>query len=168
MTTFSFPLSIPEATTTASGSAAAASSGKAGGEADAFLGYGLITPFQRDGKTDFASAGGARLLRSVVGQILGMRAWGPGIQGELPWRQDLGSQLERVRYKKGIVLQELSRVYVQDALEKHDPRIRVSRTVLEFNQETRVQTIRVFFDLINVNAPGNQVLLKDAEVTAAL
>jgi hypothetical protein len=36
-----------------------------------FLGFGLLRPFQRDLRSDFAAAGGERLIRSAVGQILG-------------------------------------------------------------------------------------------------
>jgi len=36
-----------------------------------FLGFGLVRPFQRDGRADFAAAGGEQLVRSAVGQVLG-------------------------------------------------------------------------------------------------
>ena len=39
--------------------------------ANEFLGFGLLRPFRRDRKADFAAAGGEALLRSAVGQILG-------------------------------------------------------------------------------------------------
>jgi hypothetical protein len=36
-----------------------------------FLGFGLLQPFQRDGRADWVAAGGEPLIRSAVGQILG-------------------------------------------------------------------------------------------------
>lgn len=166
MSSFSFPLNPPTVVTSS------ASTGTAPTQSTdpdvAFLGHGIITPFQRDQKTDFANAGGARLLKSVAGQILGMRARGGGVRGELPWRQNLGSKLDRLKFKKGVVLQELARVYTQEALAAHDPRIRVSRADVSFDPVTRLQLIRVYLDLIDENVAGNQVLLKDVEVQVAL
>ena len=35
------------------------------------FGFGLLRPFQRDRRSDFAAAGGERVVRSAVGQVLG-------------------------------------------------------------------------------------------------
>lgn len=53
-----------------------------------FLGFGLLRPFRRDLKADFAADGGERLVRSAVGQILCTMASSDFTQGEVPWRTD--------------------------------------------------------------------------------
>ena len=128
-----------------------------------FLGRGIVTPLRRDRKTDFASAVDADLVRSRVAQILGTQCSDAGgtLQGELPWRHAFGSMLYRLKHKKGIVLQELARVYVIDALRRWEPAVRVSNaSVVEFDRADRVLTIRLRYDVINVNSPNNAVLLQ--------
>ncbi len=43
----------------------------------AFLGVGLLRPFQRDRKNDFAKGSGAALISSRIGQILGTKSKTP-------------------------------------------------------------------------------------------
>lgn len=64
------------------------------------FGHGLLCPFQRDGKGDFAHGGGKRLLASDIGELLGII--GPvGLRGgEVPWRMELGSNLNALRHRK--------------------------------------------------------------------
>jgi uncharacterized protein len=89
-----------------------------------FLGFGLLRPFRRDQKADFAAAGGGALIRSAVGQILGTVGSSDFTQGELPWRTEFGSLLHLLRHQKNDrVLQELARVYVVDALKRWEPRV---------------------------------------------
>jgi hypothetical protein len=82
----SFPL-LPEPTgTTPATSARAEAEAPARGTGNEFLGFGLLRPFRRDLKADFASDGGERVIRSAVGQILCTMAGSEFTQGELPWR----------------------------------------------------------------------------------
>src|ERR1044072_5522330 len=76
---------------------------------DSFLGYGLITPFRRDLKNDFANAGGVELVKSCVSQILGTRAASDYVQGELPWRPRFGSLIYLAKHRKGPLLDDLVR-----------------------------------------------------------
>lgn len=46
-------------------------------------GFGLIRPFQRDRKADFAAGSGEALVRSAVGQIPGTMASSDFTQGEV-------------------------------------------------------------------------------------
>lgn len=52
------------------------------------LGFGPISPFRRDKKSDFAAAGGETLIRSAVQQVLGTACASDFTQGEIPWRTD--------------------------------------------------------------------------------
>lgn len=133
------------------------------GATPVFLGFGLIRPFRRDLKNDFASAGGERLVRSSVGQILGTKAQGERAFGELPWRPDFGSKFYLLKFKKEPVLSELARVYAQESLRLWEPRVRVSSARPTFNRDRREMRVRIKFDLIDVNAPGNNVLIPGVE-----
>jgi len=94
----------------------------------------LLVPFRRDKKRDFASGVGAELLASKVRQVLATEGDGPLSSGELPWRTAFGSQLDRLRHQRSdLVLVELARVYVQDALRKWLPEAEVTHVELSRN-----------------------------------
>jgi uncharacterized protein len=77
---------------------------------------GILTPFVRDKKRDFASGEGGALLRSDAGQVFGMR------RGELLWRTEVGTELERLRHHQNSdVVRELGRVYTRDAVRRWLP-----------------------------------------------
>ena len=79
--------------------------------AQEFLGFALLRPFRRDLRSDLAAAGGADVIKSAVGQVLGTVGASDFTQGELPWRTDFGSLLHLLRHQKNDrVLQELARV----------------------------------------------------------
>ena len=127
-----------------------------------FLGFGLLRPFQRDGRADFVAAGGDALIRSAVGQILGTIGATDVAPGEVPWRTDFGSLLHRLRHQKNdSVLQELGRVYVVDALKRWEPRVVVTavRVGREQHDGENVLAIRLRYDVISTNTPGNNVIL---------
>jgi uncharacterized protein len=136
-----------------------------------FLGFGLLRPFQRDGRADFAAAGGEQLVRSAVGQILGTIGASDLTPGEVPWRHDFGSLLHRLRHQKNDgVLQELGRVYVVEALKRWEPRIVVTRVRIAREQHDgeNVLAIRLRYDVISTNTPGNNVILSEIEQTVML
>jgi uncharacterized protein len=131
-----------------------------------FLGFGLLRPFRRDRKVDFAAGGGEALVRSAVGQILGTMAASDFTQGELPWRTEFGSLLHLLRHQKNdAVLQELARVHVADALKRWEPRIQLTsvQVTRERNRGENVLAIRLRYSIISANTPGNNVLLAGVE-----
>lgn len=137
--------------------------------ADAHLGFGLLRPFRRDEKNDFANGGSLELIQACVGQILGMQGASsdnPAVDGELEWAPKRGSLLYLLRHQKNdLALRELARIYVVDALRRFEPRIRV-KTVLASREksdtgEEVVLLIRIKYDVISVNTPTNQVLFAD-------
>ena len=114
------------------------------------IGHGLLRPFQR-GARDFVAGGGAEAVRSAVGQILGTLGASATTQGEMPWRTELGSLLALLRHQKNdAALQELARVYVTDALQRWEPRVRVTgvKVTRERLDGEDVLAIRVNYDLI--------------------
>jgi hypothetical protein len=133
-----------------------------------FLGFGLLRPFRRDRKADFAAAGGEALVRSAVGQILGTMASSDFTQGELPWRTEFGSLLHLLRHQKNdAVLQELARVHVADALKRWEPRVQLTsvQVTRERDRGENVLALRIRYNIISANVPGNNVILAGMEQT---
>lgn len=135
----------------------------------AFLGFGLLAPFQRDLKGDFAAGGDEALVLSCVGQVLGTRCSTPDgrHQGELPWRPEFGSLLYLLRYRNlDDTTTQLARVYAADALQRWEPRFKL-RDVVILNEASipngSIDTLRtrVFGDVITANVAGNQVLIQN-------
>jgi len=134
--------------------------------AQAILGFGAIRPFRRDQKSDFATAGGEALIRSAVGQVLGTMCSSDFTQGELPFRSEFGSLLYLLRHQRNDnVLQELARVYVVDALKRWEPRVVVTGVQVTREQQDgeNVLAIRIRYDVIAINVPGNNVILAGVE-----
>lgn len=136
------------------------------------LGRGPVRPFRRDDKNDFANAEGEDLVRSCVGQILNMRGSTPTTQGELEWDPDRGSILFRLRHQKNdLIRQELARQYVIDALRRFEPRVVIKAVTCaaeELNGAEQILAIRLRYDVISTNVPGNQVILSDVQQTVLL
>ncbi len=81
---------------------------------------GATSPLRRDRKHDFASATGAALQKSKALQAL---ATDPG---ELWWRTEFGSGLNRLRHRENDeVTGELARIYTRDALRAWIPSMRL-------------------------------------------
>jgi len=133
-----------------------------------FLGTGLLRPFRRDQKLDFASASGETLVRACVGQILGtMCANDTGtVQGELPWRPEFGSLLYYLKHHKGPLLQQLAQVYVARALARWEPRVVITASQVTLSET--LLTIRIRYNVIDRNVPGNQVVLRDIDQTISI
>jgi hypothetical protein len=83
---------------------------------------GLLAPFRRDRKRDFASDDGDALLASKVLQVLATEGATPRSSGELPWRTAFGTPLHILRHQRNdAALAELARVYIRDALRRWLP-----------------------------------------------
>jgi hypothetical protein len=83
---------------------------------------GLLIPFRRDKKRDFASGAGKDLLASKVRQALLTEGATPRSSGELPWRTSFGSGLHLLRHlRNDEALADLARVYVRDCLKRWVP-----------------------------------------------
>jgi hypothetical protein len=164
----SFPLLPDPAAGAPSVSATLDVEGPARGTGSEFLGFGVLRPFRRDLKADFASDGGERVIRSAVGQILGTMAGSDFTQGELPWRTEFGSLLHLLRHQRNdAVLNELARVYVVDALKRWEPRVVVTsvKVTRERQEGENVLALRLRYNIISTNVPGNNVLLEGVQQT---
>jgi hypothetical protein len=134
--------------------------------ANPLLGRGLVHPFQRDRRSDFAAAEGETLVRSAVGQVLATAASSDFTEGELPFRTEFGSLLHLLRHHRNdATLQELARVYVVDALKRWEPRVQVTRVQVarERDRGENVLAIRLRYNVIDRNVPGNDVIVAGVE-----
>ena len=105
---------------------------------------GLLTPFRRDRKRDFASSDGDDLLASKVLQVLGTEGATARSSGELPWRTAFGTPLQLLRHQRNdVALAELARVYIRDALRRWVPEAAVVSVKPERDGPTL--TLRVRF-----------------------
>lgn len=126
----------------------------------AFLGNGLITPFRRDQKNDFANATGRDLVESCAAQVLGTRARGPRVAGELRWRGQFGTRLYLLRHQPiNLRNRELAKLYAQEGLKQWEPRVVVTSASLDADNQNRVIRIAIGFDVIARNVPGNMVAI---------
>jgi uncharacterized protein len=167
--TATFPL-VTTTTATAQVTVADPTGAAAASPLDAFLGYGLLSPFRRDRKGDFANGGGMAVVSSALRQILGVRGANERVQGELPWRTEFGSQLPLLRHRNNDeILEDFARVYVVDAIERWEPRVTI--TNIDFSREDHptfgpntILRITAFYRLIEQNVSGNNVLLDEQKV----
>jgi len=104
---------------------------------------GLLAPFRRDRKRDFASGSRRELLAAKVRQALMTEGTTPQSSGELPWRTAFGSGIHVLRHQRNdAALAELARVYVRDAMKRWVPEaelIEVSATRIESAVHLRVR-----------------------------
>lgn len=143
-------------------------------DASSPLGYGLLRPFRRDQKADFAAAGGIELVKSAVGQILGTLAGNNRISGELPWRTDFGSQLMLLRHRNNnLALADIAKAWIVEALQRWEPRVQI--TSVKITQEEAVPgegrnvlLVRLRYNILTKPAAGNSVILPDVSQTVTI
>jgi phage gp46-like protein len=106
--------------------------------------HGLLAPFRRDKKRDFASGAGPDLLRAKVLQALLTEGAGPRSSGELPWRTSFGAGLHLLRHQRNDeVLAALARVYVRDALARWVPSAQLVALEVSRNEASLLLRLRV-------------------------
>ncbi len=132
-----------------------------------FLGYGLLRPFVRDQKGDFAAAGAELLVRACVGQVLGTRGRNAKSEGELPWRTDFGSLLSALRHAPNdAVTSAVAKTYIRDALQRWEPRVVLK--LATFTTEKSSTTVTGGDDVLKVSlvydlVDGGAVIQKNVQ-----
>jgi hypothetical protein len=110
------------------------------------FGHGIICPFQRDGKGDFANAGGTRLLSSDIGELLGIIGPSSTKPGELPWRTEVGSRLNTLKHRR--LHSELVRATAEQMtsgpVRQFEDRVRTGPTTVE-TRDDNTMIIRYAF-----------------------
>lgn len=145
---FGFVLTTPSPGTSPSGGSSTDATTPKG--QPTFLGVGVLRPFRRDGKNDFANGGGLALIKAMIGQVLGTKAQGGGMPGEIPWRTTFGSRMHLLRHRNASASNdELARLYATEALAKWIPRVRVIDVAIVNTGESNTQAIAVRFDVLD-------------------
>jgi len=108
-------------------------------------GQGIMCPFRRDGKGDFANASGPDLLRSDIGELLGIIGPSATQPGELPWDTQRGTRLIELKHRG--LHRELVRSKAQDmaagTIRRYESRARVGQTTVRTeNGNTLVTVVR--------------------------
>ncbi len=104
---------------------------------------GILIPFRRDRKSDFASGEGEDLLASKITQTLATEGASNSFAGELPFRTTFGCRLNLLRHKNNdAALGELARVYVRDALRKWIPDAQLVSVTVDREGPTLILLVR--------------------------
>jgi phage baseplate assembly protein W len=132
------------------------------------FGYGLIRPFQRDQKGDFATAGDAKLVSAAIGQILGTFASSDFSQGEMPWRPEFGSLLYLLKHRPNTpALDQLAHQYVVQAIQQWERRVVVTDVFIgrDFEEDGGLNSliIKVRFNFIDTSSGA--VIYQDLETS---
>jgi phage baseplate assembly protein W len=121
----------------------------------AFLGFGILRPFRRDEKNDFANAGGLRLLDVRLSQLLATKADSTAGPGELPWRTEFGSRLHILRHRNNSdALSELAAVIVAEAVERWEKNVVVvdvtaERVSVKGSPRERTLLVRLTYKIVD-------------------
>lgn len=125
-----------------------------------FIGRGLITPFRRDQKQDFANSSGIDVIRSNVSTILNTTCASNRTQGEIPFNQKLGSLLAFLKHKNmdDETFNELALYYVVDALRRNESRVRVTQVRVIKNRKGYHATIKVTYNIVDAQMPQHPII----------
>lgn len=135
-----------------------------------FLGYGVTYPLRRSGG-DFDAAGGEDLVFSHVPYILLTRSDTPYSQGEQPWDTEMGSGLRAIQFStlSGEALRNMVEYHVVRALERNEPRIRVTGVDVDKYPAERLVEIRLSLALIERDNESNEVrFTQEQDITLRL
>ncbi len=101
------------------------------------FGSGIICPFQRDGKGDFANNKGISLLKSDISELLGIVGASPRDPGELPWDPDRGSRIGALRHRHlhAEMTRALAEQYTATPIRIYERRVRVGPVTINTEVE---------------------------------
>jgi len=105
------------------------------------FGRGIVCPFQRDGKGDFANDTGIRLLRSDIEELVGIIGSTPTEPGELPWDPDRGSRIRSLRHRRLHLemTRALAEQYTATPIRVYERRVRVGPVTVKRDQDRTLQ-----------------------------
>lgn len=160
---FSYSVQAPASGGSGSDSGGSSSFELSGLSLDQFFGRGILRPFRRDQKNDFANGSGIALLSSNVGQVLQTK------RGELPWRTEQGSRVHLLRHRNQTepLFDELVRVYVIEALSRWERRISV-KAVSRVGTSIPTDNTPTFLVVYDVVDSAGRVVVADQEALVPL
>jgi len=130
-----------------------------------YLGSGVLLPFRRDGKDDFANGVGLDVIKTSLTSIFGTLRSGPANEGELPYNQELGSLLRLLRHRNinDPTTQELATHYVLESILVNEPRVRAKAVGFDSRPSENKLVLRLTYDVVSRDTTGTNVLLSDVE-----
>ncbi len=129
------------------------------------FGHGVTHPFRRNRTGDFQNEFGQKLIVAAVSQILGTFAATEVSQGELPWRPNFGSALYLLKHQpNNETLQNLARIHVVEAIQRWEPRVKITDVRVE--REDTKSIINVRFNFIDLNT--GSVVFEDLEASIVI
>lgn len=108
------------------------------------FGHGIVCPFQRDGKGDFANTEGLDLLKSDIGELIGIIGPTPGRAGELPWNTEIGSTVTLLKHRglNSELFRATAEQFIYGPVRTYEDRARPGKTEITKDFETGTATIR--------------------------
>jgi hypothetical protein len=129
------------------------------------FGRGLIHPFRRNRTSDFQNEFGPKLIKSAVSQILGTVAATEIAQGEVPWRPNFGSAIHLLKHQpQNETLQNLARIHVVEAIQRWEPRVKITDVRVERKDTKLILNVR--FNFIDLNT--GSVVFPDLEASIVI
>lgn len=132
-----------------------------------YLGAGIILPFRRDGKQDFANSSGLDMVRSSVRLILGTLCSGPENEGELRYNQGLGTLVSTLKHRNidDPTTQELATHYVYEALKENEPRVLLFDVRIDKDSDRNQFVMKISFRVAGESGPRGESSVFTEEVT---
>lgn len=111
------------------------------------FGSGIVCPFQRDGKGDFANDTGMRLLKSDISELIGIIGPTATEPGELPWDTDRGSRIRSLRHRHlhSEMMRALAEQYTMMPIRRYETRVRPGPVNIETEADDKTLRIEVSF-----------------------
>jgi phage baseplate assembly protein W len=129
---------------------------------DKFYAKGLVLPFRRDQNKDFANSAGKDVFKSNLEIILITTCASKNTQGEVPFNQNLGSLVERLKHRNldDETTRELAIYYIVDALTRNEPSIVLKSVDIYKNRKTFTMFLRIVYDIIDI---GSRQIIRSGE-----
>lgn len=125
---------------------------------------GLLLPFQRNQRSDFANATGSELWIARVKLLLSVRGPTERGVGEIAWRPEEGAPLHLLRHQNNTpMMREMARHYIVDAFRRSLPGVVLSDLGTPLLEKNKL-TVRITFMVVQGNVPVERGLEAVAEI----
>jgi hypothetical protein len=128
---------------------------------------GLLLPFRRNQRDDFANGTGRALWQANVELLLSTDGPTPNGIGEIPWRPMEGTMLRLLRHKNNTsILRGMAEVYIRQAFQRSFPGVLRLTRVDKFRPEPGVLRLEVAFDVVSPDAPIERNITAEVAIPA--
>lgn len=129
---------------------------------------GLLLPFQRNLRSDFANGTGSELWIARVKLLLSVRGPTERGVGEIAWRPEEGAPLHILRHQNNTpMLREMARHYIVGAFRRSLPGVLLSSLETPLLEKNKL-TVRITFRVVQANVAVERGLEAVAEIPVTL